>query len=267
MIMQNHKILIVTKTYPSISQKYRETVCTAGLLLNEAEEPQQWIRIYPVRFRNLEFDQQYPRWSIIEAEIERNDKDFRNESYRINDGSIQVIRKIGTHDNWQERKFLIFPFKSFSIQEIKNENKSLGLIKPKKILRYYSKKTERNWSPKQQVVLDQQDLFESSSNLIKIPYRFYYEFIDEDDRKHKYSIIDWEISQLYLKCYKNAVQQGLQEPEQEALDKVKKKLQDDFWVSKDLHFIVGNLKNHKNTFMIIGLFYPKIEEVNQFSLF
>jgi len=85
MDMQKRKILIATKTYPSISRKYRETVCTAGILLDENEKPEQWIRIYPVRFRGLDTDKRYKRWSIISAEIERNEKDYREESYRIND--------------------------------------------------------------------------------------------------------------------------------------------------------------------------------------
>ncbi len=60
--MEKRKILIATKTYPSISTKYKETVCTAGILLDDDEKPLQWIRIYPIRFRALDFDQRYPRW-------------------------------------------------------------------------------------------------------------------------------------------------------------------------------------------------------------
>ena len=100
--MERRKILIATKTYPSISTKYRETVCTAGVLLDDNEQPREWIRIYPIRFRQLDFDQRYPRWSIISANIEKNDKDSRIESYRIDDSSIQILRKIGTEDDWSE---------------------------------------------------------------------------------------------------------------------------------------------------------------------
>jgi hypothetical protein len=49
--MEHRKILIATKTYPSISRKYKETVCTAGILLDDNENPLQWIRIYPIRYR------------------------------------------------------------------------------------------------------------------------------------------------------------------------------------------------------------------------
>ncbi|WP_293158661.1 hypothetical protein [Okeania sp. SIO2C9] len=160
--MESKKILIATKTYPSISQKYQETVCTAGVLLSEDEKPLEWIRIYPIRFRQLDFDRRYPRWSIIRALIEKNDKDYRPESFRIDDSSIEVLRKIKTSNNWEERKKLLLPLQFKSIKEIKNQDKSLGIIKPKIIKKYFCQETERNWKPKQQAVLDQLDLFEAT---------------------------------------------------------------------------------------------------------
>jgi hypothetical protein len=76
---------------------------------------------------------------------------------------------------------------------------------------------------------------------------------------------DWEIQELYRKCRDKS--QGLTSlaKEKDALEKVRQKLEIDFLDNKDLYFIVGNLKNHKKTFMIIGLFYPPI--VSQLSLF
>ena len=70
------------------------------------------------------------------------------------------------------------------------------------------------------------------------------------------SISDWEIAQLYRNCRNRSSQSSLELREQEAISKVKQKLEDKFMGEIDLHFIVGNLKNHKNAFMIIGLFYP-----------
>ena len=126
--MQRRKILIVTKTYPSISRKYKETVCTAGVLLNDDEKPIQWIRIYPIRFRSLDLDKRYPRWSVISAEIERNTKDYREESFRINDSSIEIVRNTYTKDNWKEQKSIILPLEFSSVSEIINNGKSLGII-------------------------------------------------------------------------------------------------------------------------------------------
>ncbi len=251
--METRKILIATKTYPSISTKYQETVCTAGILLSEEENPLQWIRIYPIRYRYLDFDKRYPRWAIVSAKIKRNDQDYRPESSKIDDNSLEIIRKIDTTNNWQERKSLVLSLQFRSIADIQAQGKSLGIIKPKSIERFFSKKTSREWNQKQQTVLNQLDLFEPNIDLEKIPYKFFYQFTDEDNVPHKYSISDWEIMELYRKCRDRSQLSGL-EAEQYALEKVRQKLEDDFLESKDLYFIVGNLKNHAKSFMIIGLF-------------
>jgi len=51
------KILITVKTYPSISTKYKELVCTAGFT-----DKGKWIRIYPVPFRKLDYSTQYKKY-------------------------------------------------------------------------------------------------------------------------------------------------------------------------------------------------------------
>ncbi|MCC5608100.1 hypothetical protein LC612_15225 [Nostoc sp. CHAB 5834] len=257
--MERRKILIATKTYPSISTKYQEIVCTAGILLDNDDKPVQWIRIYPIRFRQLDFDKRYPRWSIISAKIERNDKDYREESFRIDDSSIEVIRKIDTSKNWEERKALVLTLEFKSILDIKEQGKSLGIIKPQTIKKYFCKKEiEREWKPKQQAILDQMDLFEPSVQLDKIPYKFGYEFFSKDGKRHRCTISDWEIQQLYRGCRDRSKETSMENKEKEALEKVRQKLEDEFLSKKDLYFIMGNLKNHKNSFMIIGIFYPPL---------
>lgn len=47
--MAKTKVLVTVKTYPTLSQKYDELVCTAGFL-----EDGSWIRVYPVPFRKLD---------------------------------------------------------------------------------------------------------------------------------------------------------------------------------------------------------------------
>lgn len=269
--MERGKILIATKTYPSISTKYKETVCTAGILLDDDEKPLKWIRIYPIRFRELDFDKRYKRWSIVSAEIEKNEKDFREESYRINDTSINVIREIGTKNNWEERKSLVLPLQFNSIAEIQAQGKSLGIIKPKSIEKYFGKKIDREWNLKQKAIQDQGDLFEPSVYLEKIPYQFGYKFTEIDGSKHSYTISDWEISQLYRGCRDRSKFATSEEKEIEAISKVKQKLEDEFLAKKDIYFIVGNLKNHCKVFMIIGIFYPlkvtQNQEMQTLSLF
>jgi hypothetical protein len=261
--MERHKVLIATKTYPSISRTYQETVCTAGILLDDNENPLQWIRIYPIRFRLLELDKKFPRWSIISARIERNPKDYREESYRIDDTSISILRQLVT---WDEKKAFVVPFQFSSLTQIQQENKSLGLIKPLKIDKYFCEESEREWSPRQQSIIDQTDLLEpNKSDIEKIPFKFGYRFTASDGKKHKCSISDWEILQLYRNCRNRSKATSSRGREEEAIEKVRQKLEDDFLRNKDLHFIMGNLKNHKNSFMIIGLFYPPFQP--QLTLF
>ena len=70
-------VLITVKTYPTISVKYDELVCTAGF-----REDGSWIRIYPVPFRKKTYDERYKNYDWISVDLERNEQDFRPESYR-----------------------------------------------------------------------------------------------------------------------------------------------------------------------------------------
>ena len=99
---------------------------------------------------------------------------------------MAIIRKIDTTNNWQERKSLVLSLQFRSIADIQAQGKSLGIIKPKSIERFFSKKTSREWNQKQQTVLNQLDLFEPNIDLEKIPYQFVYQFTDEDNVPHKY---------------------------------------------------------------------------------
>ena len=45
--VKQERILVTVKTYPTLSRKYGETVCTAGV-----REDGTWVRMYPVPFRD-----------------------------------------------------------------------------------------------------------------------------------------------------------------------------------------------------------------------
>ena len=71
------KVLIAVKTYPTLSGKYDELVCTAGF-----REDGSWIRIYPIPFRKLKYESQYKKWQWIILDLVKNQGDPRCESYR-----------------------------------------------------------------------------------------------------------------------------------------------------------------------------------------
>lgn len=101
--MVKQRVLITVKTYPTPSGKYLELACTAGF-----REDGSWIRLYPIPFRLLEEEKRYKKYQWIEADIEKNKKDRRPESYKItNINAITLHDKIATNGNWAERKRLI----------------------------------------------------------------------------------------------------------------------------------------------------------------
>ena len=116
------KILVIVKTYPNPSKQHKETVCVAGVLL---ENSLSWIRIYPVPFRDLPYDQQFKKYQIIEAKIIKNRSDFRPESYKVNFDSIKILEEIGTDRNWEKRKQYILPLLDSSMCKIKGQEKKL----------------------------------------------------------------------------------------------------------------------------------------------
>ena len=72
------RLLILTKTYPSPSAKYRETTCVAAI-----NEDGEMRRLFPIPFRFLDGTQQFRKWEWIEATAMPPSDDHRPESRRI----------------------------------------------------------------------------------------------------------------------------------------------------------------------------------------
>ena len=101
--MQKERILVTVKTYPTLSTKYGETVCTAGI-----REDGSWVRIYPVPFRRIVEKEQYRKFDWIEGQFKRSSKDYRPESLNpINVNELLTTGHIGTSDKWSERRRLV----------------------------------------------------------------------------------------------------------------------------------------------------------------
>lgn len=274
--MAKTKVLITVKTYPAISRKYDELVCTAGFL-----EDGTWIRIFPIQFRKKSFEEQYKKYDWIEIDLVKNESDFRKESYRpvSYDTEIKILDHLDTKRNWLLRKQIVFKSKIYTdIEELISESKnrdimtSLAVFKPTEIIDFTIELVEREWDINKLEQLryrrsmdlfaeEKEDLFEVVK---KLPYKFSYVLLDCKGKQSKMMIEDWEIGQLYWNCLKK--HKG---NENKAVEDVKKKYFDDFAKTKDLHLFLGTSQRHhltaKNPFMIIGTFHPKIEP--QLSLF
>lgn len=275
------KVLIAVKTYPTISTKYEELVCTAGF-----REDGTWIRIYPVQFRKKGYSQQYEKYQWIELDLVKNTSDFRPESFRpySHDTEIKIIDEIKPDGgSWNTRRSFVlkkvYTNLTALIAEAKDKNicTSLAVFKPKEILNVIIEPSEREWSKEKLATLQQLSIFDSVVTekpqvVRKLPYKFSYLFTDEDDRKSTLMIEDWEIGQLYWNCLKRHDGHDI---EAKACADVRKKYLDDHAKTKDVHLFLGTSQQFHfvghNPFMIIGTFYPKFpaakKEEPQLNLF
>jgi len=260
------KVLITVKTYPTLSAKYDELVCTAGF-----REDGTWIRIYPIPFRKKSYNEQYKKYDWIEVDLVKNENDFRPESYRPKtiDTEINVVGHIDTKGNWHERKKICLGKIYYNLSELiaeakdKNIYTSLAVFKPSEILDFYAEPVEREWDKDKIAKLNQLNLFETTLEgkfevVQKLPYKFKYRIIDNQGKESNMMIEDWETGQLFWNCLSR--HNG---DEQKTIADVRKKYFDDFAKIKDLHFYLGTTQAHHhvslNPFIIIGTFHPKIE--------
>jgi hypothetical protein len=274
--MERKRIYITVKTYPTLSEKYDELVCTAGIC-----EDGSWIRLYPLPFRKLEHEQRYKKWQWIEVDVERRTQDFRPESYRVlNLETLTVVPAKSGKVDWDERKRIIFKaekaFKNkkeiIGLTKTNPPSRTLLVFKPENIVKFYTRPADKDW-PKEKLDLikekaKQLSLFQTQEELIKefevvkkLPYEFRYIFTDNEGVESDLMVEDWEVGALYLNCLQNA-----DGDEGVALEKVKQRYWDDF-LKKDLHFFLGtrlrDQSRSPNPFSIVGVFYPPVNRQQQ----
>lgn len=273
--MAVEKVLVTVKTYPCLSQKYDELVCTAGL-----REDGSWIRVFPVPFRKLKPYSQYKKYDWVEVDVVKNQKDFRPESYRpvSMDAPFNVVGHIDSNNGWAARKEIVlrnvYTDMGKLLQDCKNNQVSLAVLKAN-ITGFEIKPVEREWDAKKLEVVkanqNQLDLFEQKEVfevVKKLPYEFSYKFTTEDGNSHTLMIEDWELGTLYWNCLKD---NGYDE--KVACEKVKQMYYEHMVGDCDLYLFLGTTKEFQQRkmpqpFVVIGTFYPpKQKDDGHLSLF
>ena len=133
------RILVSVMTYPSLSKKHLETVCTAGF-----REDGTWIRIFPVPYRvyiHKNDELRYHKWQWIEVDVEKSEKDDRPESYRIcNIDTLKIDTNIlgkrkkgidwGLRLKWTLKNKKLFTNMTELLDLTKQNKISLAVLKP-----------------------------------------------------------------------------------------------------------------------------------------
>lgn len=262
MSIETKKVLITVKAPPNPSKKYQETNCCAGIDLDTGK----LIRLYPIPFRLLDYNKQFPKYSIITVKCQRPLRDKRVESYKVDQDSIKIQGQLDTSKQWQARKEVVLPVVSPSFCEILEEiqhNKSLGIFKPTDIEFHFKKSVSRD-EKKRQAAYNQYYLFDRKLKpIVQMPFTFYYEFKCHNQLNchgHKLKIHDWELTGAYRRWQHKYKNQDV------LLDKIRETWFDDICGSKkEVYFYVGNVWRHPKQFMVLGVFYPPKSDPTLFT--
>ncbi|WP_441288590.1 hypothetical protein ACSRUE_42735 [Sorangium sp. KYC3313] len=262
--MDKERILITVKTYSTLSRKYGETVCTAGV-----REDGSWVRIYPVPFRRLDEKEQYSKFHWLDCRLVRNATDPHPETFRpVDEHELHPVEHIDTSDNWRERRRIllktarVYDRLDDLIAGAKANQVSLAVFKPTRILEFVWEAEERQWNPdkvrEMREATKLYDLFadktwrETFKEIDKLPYSFSYKFEDAAGRQSELQVLDREAGALYWNCLRSA-----DGDEPRALAKVRQKYFGEF-LPKDLHFFLGTTQQFHfvapNPWVIIAMF-------------
>ena len=259
-------VLVTVKTYPSPSDKYGETVCVAGVRLDRGAP--EWIRLYPMRFRLVDYDQQFTKYEVIQIPVaSQGSKDPRPESMRPDQTRLRSVRKISTQRNWAERRQLIGPLIGATTTcdliaaneavDYSQSAASLGLIKVQDV--HVTVADGEPWEPRQ---LDnafraaQPDLFnpEGFRELQPAPFqvKVKYRCQARECAGHAPKMLDWETGQAGRKWLR---EHGSGEAKRMLRDKYESLFGED----KDAHLYIGNLHKYRSSFSALGVWSPKLE--------
>jgi hypothetical protein len=259
------RILIWAKTYPELSQKYLETVCTAGML--ESGRP---IRLYPIPYRYLgEGKEQFKLYQWITADIQKKHDDSRPESFRIDCDSIQIGETIPTtQDEWGKRAEWMFKDADWQFESVddlvraqKEKGTSIGAVAPREVTKVEiaerSPEEAKSFEQKFKEVKKihdakraQLDMFEKAvppemKKLEFLKSRVQVSWLCKAPTcpGHRMQVLDWGLCELQRRDGSEA-----------ALNRMKDLCRLDVY---DAKFFLGNLFLYPASFMIVGIWYPR----------
>ena len=265
---ERRQILILGKTYPSYSTKYRKTACTGGIFVDTFE----MVRLYPIPFRYLEGDRAFKAWQFITARVRPDMSDPRPESYRIDFDSIELGDVVPPTRDSERREYLRRSPNFFaSVEALREQQKacgiSLGIVCPTSVTACDCEakdiEEEDIWLEREREVTRQLELFgQPSKPLDYVPARFIVEWGCGDMRcikRHSMSLLDWSIHELYRK-YRN---------DPDGFDKVRAAMWQRLDLAKrDVFLFLGNFRTVMVNFGLMGAYSaPRRDQLQLISNF
>ncbi|WP_051468443.1 hypothetical protein [Actinomadura oligospora] len=255
------RVLITVKAAPNPSQSYGETVCVAGIRIDEPQV--SWVRLYPINFRALADDKQFRKYDVVRLRARPSSKDPRPESFRPDLGTVRTEERLKA---WPARRRFVVDLVNKSmcqvLQDVRDGRQdavaSLAAIRPRQVDKVVIK-PHLGWNRDEQAKIDaymqQQTLDETGPRTaLKAPaFRGWYRYRCQapDCRGHEQGIYDWEFVALQWRLRRDGHSDA--EIEAELRTKFEKMM---CGTDRDTIFYVGNQQKHRQTFMVLGVFYP-----------
>lgn len=262
------EVLVTVKAYPALSRSHGEVVCVAGIRLDTPRP--EWIRLYPMQFRDLPWTMRFRKYQTVRLRIKKS-KDPRLESYTPDHSSIELGNELATGPGgtWRARRRALGPLiGETTMCQIRRSQEepsapSLALIKPRSVEGVEITPNEDFSTEKQRMaeLAAAEDLFGSAHTTLEpAPYRLRYQYacVDPSCGGHFQTLIDWEVGQARRSW---SQQYGVEHRVADALrDKFLTQLCAD---DRDTYFFVGNQHLHPQSFMVLGVFWPRPELRNE----
>jgi hypothetical protein len=247
-------LLVTVKAYPAISQKYGEVVCVAGVR-TDSPAP-EWVRLFPVAFRELPLAQRFTKYQHVSLEATQHGGDTRPETYRPVLESLTAGEILDSKKGWAKRKPWVEPLLVESMCEVqarqKKDGTSLAAFRPTDVIDFKIEGDTDEWDDKKAGVASQPSLFfPTRDGLEKIPFKFVYRYrCGPKCNGHEQSNIDWELAQPYRAWRKRYDESTL-------IEKIRARYLGEMCSpAKDTIFFVGNQHQHRQSFMVLGVFWP-----------
>lgn len=243
--------VILVKATPHISQKYGETVCCAGITPNA-----EWLRLYPVTFRRLEDAKKFRRWDHIRFRWQKPKDDFRPESRRVDQNSIEIIGRLPKN----EKERLLAKLEVTGLNAVSAQGKTFALLRPKNPCLTIARKSPSELAQERsgyELICAQQDMFYQKEllPLEPCPFRFKYRY-QTDDGDREGTCQDWETDATFFHWRERY-------GEAQAIQHMQKVFGTEY-PEKGMLFAMGTHSLHPNTWLINGII--RMDEIAQIPL-
>lgn len=189
--------MIAVKASPEIGRRHGETVCVAGLRIDD-NGPPEWMRLFPVPFEWFK-GREHPKGQVIEINVVRHNNDQRPESHRPDLASTVVI------EQWTpvKRQPLYNALPNVTMCGLLDQSgwnrQSLALVIPAEVSDVTVE--DRSASAAQ----DAKDLRAAQGSLLDnhqiefspFIFRFRYRCLHANCNGHHQTIVDWELSEAW----------------------------------------------------------------------